>query len=125
MRNEEYDDGYDSKESFERAGCDREEDMEPEEPEEEPTPRHDPWIICPTCSGDGHHCRHLGAYTMEEFDEAFPDAEDREDYFSGVYDKTCETCAGAGKVRQSVGLKRHEQVLRNESGFNEAGEPLW
>lgn len=29
MRNEEYDDGYDSKESFERADEDRPEDMEP------------------------------------------------------------------------------------------------
>lgn len=32
MRNPEYDDGYDSAESFERAGADRPEDMEPEEP---------------------------------------------------------------------------------------------
>lgn len=33
-RIEEYDDGYDSAESFERAGCDRPEDLEPPEEDE-------------------------------------------------------------------------------------------
>lgn len=39
-----------------------------------------PWIICPTCSGDGKHSQHLGSYTQSEFDGAFdPDEQDAVD----------------------------------------------
>lgn len=57
------------------------------------------WAICSTCRGDGHHSRHLGAFSGEEFDEAFGTPEEKEDYFAGVYDKTCEDCGGTGKVQ--------------------------
>ena len=83
-----------------------------------------PWIICPTCSGDGKHSRALGSFTMEEFNEAF-DPDEQEAYMAGAYDQTCDTCSEAGKVRETTGLLRHAHQLANESGFNDAGERLW
>lgn len=56
------------------------------------------WEICDNCNGDGHHCKHLGAYTSSEFEEQF-DYEERERYFAGGYDKTCEECNGSGKIK--------------------------
>jgi DnaJ-class molecular chaperone len=57
------------------------------------------WAICGTCDGEGKHSRHLGAYTRDEFYEAFGTPEEREDYFAGFYDKSCEDCDGTGKVK--------------------------
>lgn len=54
------------------------------------------WGICGQCRGEGHHCGHLGAITQDEFSQWHSDEVDM--YFSGGYDKTCETCDGAGKV---------------------------
>jgi len=54
------------------------------------------WEICDTCSGDGHHCQHLGAITESEFSQW--DQDEVGSYFSGGYDKTCEECKGKGKV---------------------------
>lgn len=88
--------------------------------------RHDraPWVICPTCRGDGKHSRNLGAYTQEEFDEQFS-PEEQEDYFNGVYDTTCNTCHGTGKVRDvQESYTRHQDQLNWERGVNDAGEPL-
>ena len=84
-----------------------------------------PWIICPTCSGDGHHCRNLGAYSREEFDREFS-PEVQEYYFNGAYDSTCETCSGSGKIRDDdKHWSRHSAQLNLERGVNDAGEPLW
>lgn len=55
------------------------------------------WVICGTCDGDGAHSRHLGAMTQSDIDEWDPDA--FEDYKAGAYDRQCETCDGAGKVK--------------------------
>lgn len=87
-----------------------------------------PWVICPTCSGDGHHCQHLGSYTQEEFYDAFDDEESRQMYFDGGYDKTCHTCEGSGKIRSNdkqAGYRlqhEREQERIRETGRNDAGE---
>ena len=55
--------------------------------------------VCPRCEGHGTHLNpSIGqhAYSREEFEEAFSDEEDREQYFKrgGIYDVTCEECGG-------------------------------
>lgn len=84
------------------------------------------WIICPTCSGDGSHSRDLGSFTVDEFNEAFDD-EEQEMYFSGAYDRCCETCGGSGKIREDDedADYRAERRRMYEKGVNDAGERLW
>jgi DnaJ-class molecular chaperone len=53
-------------------------------------------IECTYCQGRGSHCRHLGAFTQEGFDEAF-DEQGKRDYLDRLYDKPCERCEGTGK----------------------------
>ena len=55
--------------------------------------------VCARCEGYGTHLNpSIGqhAYTSEEFEESFPDGEQREAYFSrgGMYDVRCEVCRG-------------------------------
>lgn len=52
--------------------------------------------ICSICDGHGRSSAYLGAYTQSEMDEAGPDFHD--DYMAGRYDRTCDACAGDGKV---------------------------
>lgn len=86
------------------------------------------WIICPTCHGEGKHSRHLGSYTQSEFQEAFPEEEDRQLYFSGGYDQHCHTCNGTGKIREdddeaTERLRQDREADRiRETGYNDAGE---
>ncbi len=59
--------------------------------------------LCSRCDGDGTHLNpSIGqhAYTSEEFDEAFPEGEQRAAYFQrgGMYDVRCEVCKGAKVV---------------------------
>jgi DnaJ-class molecular chaperone len=66
--------------------------------------------ICSRCNGEGSHLNpNIGmhAYGQEEFEEAFPEPEDKEQYFKrgGVYDVQCETCHG-NKVVQVVDRAR-------------------
>lgn len=71
--------------------------------------KDDPWIICPTCEGEGKTVNpNIDAHglTGEDFAE---DPDFAEDYFSGVYDIQCRCCDGAGKVRQSA-IKRMRQA---------------
>ncbi len=56
------------------------------------------WCICGQCRGEGKSSAYLGAYTMDEMDQQGQDFID--DYFSGNYDRICETCKGAGKVQE-------------------------
>lgn len=89
------------------------------------------WIICPDCSGDGHHAKHLGDFTMSEFEDCFDDPDDREAYFGGAYDRTCSTCGGTGKIREDDedALARfenqNERDLIARTGRNSAGEPCF
>lgn len=55
--------------------------------------------VCSECEGEGTVlCEGMRghAYSIEEFEEAFCDEEDREAYFQrgGKYDVTCPTCKG-------------------------------
>lgn len=83
-----------------------------------------PWIICPTCMGEGNHSRDLGCITQEDRDRDWsPD--EWEDYLEGAYDRVCGTCGGSGKVRESEEVwRRHNLQLCFERGVNDAGEPL-
>lgn len=56
------------------------------------------WAICGQCNGEGMSSAYLGAFTREEFDEAF-DYEEQERYFAGEYDRQCDVCHGSGKVK--------------------------
>ena len=56
------------------------------------------WEICNHCHGEGKSSSYLGAFSREEFEEAF-DPEEQEDYFNGAYDRPCEHCNGSGKVQ--------------------------
>jgi len=59
------------------------------------------WGICPVCEGHGKHMNETianHAYSAEEFFEEFPEEEDRDMYFNGGYDVSCENCGGSGKV---------------------------
>jgi hypothetical protein len=61
------------------------------------------FAICERCSGHGfilnpnigQHC-----YSMEEFNEAFPEDEDKEQYFKrgGIYDVLCPECNGGKAI---------------------------
>lgn len=91
------------------------------------TTNRSPWVICPTCSGDGKHSQHLGSYTQSEFDDAF-DPEEQEEYFAGAYDTICQTCRGQGKLREDdlksqLAFERRHYV--SDCGLNADGEPMW
>lgn len=60
------------------------------------------WMICPTCSGNGSHARHLGVVNPEDWSD-----DEWEDYRGGVYDTTCESCHGTGKVREGQKIRRN------------------
>lgn len=64
------------------------------------------WAICDGCEGEGKHSKGLGCISSEEMDDWSP--EEKQDYFSGKYDRRCEDCGGSGKVR-----------------VPEAGAPFW
>lgn len=59
--------------------------------------------VCGDCEGHGtvmNESMRNYAYSREEFDEAFPEDEDREQYFKrgGIYDVQCPTCHGRNVV---------------------------
>lgn len=58
------------------------------------------WEICSKCDGNGSHSQHLGAFTLDEFNDQFDD-EGQERYFRGEYDTECEDCEGLGRVQVS------------------------
>ncbi len=57
------------------------------------------WQICPICDGDGTYVNpNIDSHglTAEDFHE---DPDFAEDYRSGVYDVSCQTCKGTGKLK--------------------------
>lgn len=56
--------------------------------------------LCDACEGKGTTVRHVecdgGGFTASEWAEQ--DEDFREDYLSGVYDRPCPECKGAGRV---------------------------
>jgi hypothetical protein len=84
------------------------------------------WVICDECRGEGKSSAYLGAYTMDEMDEAGPEFE--EDYFAGRYDRTCECCKGSGKLKvidydrvrgrlQEAYLRAYQEQEREERAY--------
>lgn len=69
------------------------------------------WQICSSCGGHGKSSAHLGAFTADEMAEEGPDFQD--DYMSGFYDRTCDNCGGAGKVKVAD-LAKMNPALRKE-----------
>ncbi len=60
-----------------------------------------PWVICPSCSGNGTHVNpsiDANGITAEEF---HADPEFEEMYMSGAFDVPCRHCNRTGKVRES------------------------
>ena len=60
------------------------------------------WVICDECRGEGKSlCDGMRghAYSAEEFQESFPEDEDKHQYFNGFYDTRCDSCKGSGKVK--------------------------
>lgn len=59
------------------------------------------WEICGGCEGHGKTSRHVecdgGGFTSSEWAEQ--DEDFREDYLAGRYDRACDECGGAGKVK--------------------------
>lgn len=55
------------------------------------------WAVCSACEGHGKSSAYLGAFTASDMDEAGP--EFVEDYVNGFYDRACDSCGGAGKVK--------------------------
>lgn len=60
--------------------------------------------VCNDCEGHGTHLApgiRNHCYSMEEFEEEFPEPEDKAVYFArgGRYDVVCETCGGKNVVK--------------------------
>jgi hypothetical protein len=73
-------------------------DDEGNETEREPLVLPHIWEICGTCRGEGRSSAYLGAITQDEWAEDW-DYEEQERYMAGGYDRTCDECGGAGKVK--------------------------
>ena len=89
--------------------------------------------VCPKCEGHGTHLTpSIGnyAYSQEEFYEAFPEEEDRENYFrrGGIYDVTCERCGGKNVIQvvdesrctteeQKEHLKKYKAHMKSEREY--------
>ena len=68
------------------------------------------WEICGHCRGEGKSSAYLGAYTRDEMDEQ--GQEFFEDYMAGRYDRACDRCDGAGKVKRVDWLKLTREQRR-------------
>lgn len=78
--------------------------------------------LCPRCDGEGSHTNPAidgNGITASEMDELGDDF--REDYMQGVYDVTCERCAGA-KVIVVPDLKRCSPEQRSQYRAHERAE---
>ena len=92
------------------------------------------WMICPICEGEGKHVNpNIDSHglTREDFDE---DPSFEEDYFNGVYDVSCQTCSGSGKIRRDEWKEKKElleqaaedrRLRMYEDGVYEPGVSDW
>ena len=74
-----------------------------------------PFIVCPTCEGEGSHGPGW-VYTVSELDEAFgPDVDEYlEDMRRGRYNVTCEECGGQRVIRSACDCDGCEEAAREE-----------
>ena len=107
--------------------------LENEDGEEEKFSLPGKYEVCPRCEGEGCYLNpSIGehAYSQEEFEEAFSDEEDRQQYFTrgGIYDVTCATCKGKRVVEvidegacrsseQKVLLKRYQEHQADQEEY--------
>jgi hypothetical protein len=76
--------------------------------------KHDPWIVCPVCNGEGKTVNpNIDAHglTREDFDE---DPDFAEDYMAGVYDITCAACNGMRVVKRQR-IRQLEQAAEDRA----------
>lgn len=88
---------FQSRREYIHPAQDEAEDLKGFEAEYGPVPKRK--VLCPQCRGTGRSCLYLGSYTQSEMDEQGPDF--YEDYMSGAYDRTCDTCGGANVVDEA------------------------
>lgn len=84
--------------------------------DDEDLPDTSPWMICQECRGDGKHSKHLGAITEEDRERDW-DPDEFERYVNGEYDKICDACRGAGKIREKAweAYSERQSECRSES----------
>jgi len=68
-------------------------------------------VVCPQCRGEGSSSLYLGSYTQSEMDEQ--GQEFYEEYMTGAYDRTCDTCGGL-RVIDEVNEDAMPAELRKE-----------
>jgi hypothetical protein len=84
--------------------------------------KHDPWLICPACKGEGSHVNpniYAGGISAEDF---YDDPDFFDDYMSGMYDVPCDACHGPGKVRESRMKELREQAADRRLAAREDGD---
>ena len=72
-------------------------------------------VVCPQCDGRGRSSLYLGAFTQPEMDERGPEFFD--DYMSGGYDRTCESCNGDNVVEVIDTKRLDSDALRSYEGY--------
>lgn len=81
------------------------------------------WEICDSCRGNGHHSRHLGVISYEQWNEW--SNEDQDFYMRGGYDKNCDRCDGSGKIKEIDMESLPEDVQKFiEEYYKEASESI-
>jgi hypothetical protein len=71
------------------------------------------WVICFTCSGDGHVVNpDIDACGLTDSDW-HDDPDFKEDYMSGVYDIQCRTCSGTGKLLRTEARSKRDMLQRH------------
>jgi hypothetical protein len=90
-----------------------------DEDDDQPLPDRSPWMICPTCHGNGRHSLRFGAITQEDRQDWDP--EEFQAYCDGEYDETCATCNGSGKIRESQLAAHQERLADRRLAMREDG----
>ena len=81
--------------------------------------------VCPNCEGHGTHLHPSirgYAYSREEFEEAFPDEYDKEQYRrrGGIYDVQCRKCDGKRVVAVSDITQCSPEQIATLFAYNES-----
>lgn len=69
--------------------------------------------VCPTCDGHGKHSHAVDGNGITDSEWEEWDHEEREDYFAGRYDQTCEECNGK-RVIQVVDIDAIPEEARKQ-----------
>jgi len=66
------------------------------------------WVICGRCQGEGKSSAYLGAFTHDQMIE---DPDFAAEYKRGGYDRACDECDGAGKLKEIDEEKIAPEIL--------------